>query len=101
MTLKKLLDLYNFRNYRTDVEIDSKKYDTQTIRIYLDSEYAKSDRYVEFGVYDFSEDEYKEGIYTEFISAEALKREVEGIWYDEEIGIFCVWLGKNNDIRDK
>lgn len=91
MTLKEFLDLYNFRNYRSEIETDSKKYDTTTIRIYLGESIHNND-YIEFGIYDYSEDEFKEKLYTQFLNKDILKRKVVSIYYDDEIGIFCVEL---------
>ncbi len=97
MTLKQLIDLYNFRNYRSEIETDSKRYDTTTIRIYL-GDSIHHNNYVEFGIYDYSEDEYKEKLYTQFLNKDILKRKVFSIYYDDEINIFCVCLEENNNV---
>lgn len=97
ITLKDLIDLYNFRNYRNDLDLESLKYDTHTIRIYLGNSIS-SHNYVEFGVYDFGEEEYKEDLYKEFLNEEVLKRKVESMYQDYELNIFCVLLGdKENE----
>ena len=95
MTLKQLIDLYNFRDYRTEIETENLRYDTSIIRIYL-GETIHKDNYIEFGIYDYSEDEYKEKLYTQFLNKDILKRKVVSIYYDDEIGIFCVELEENN-----
>lgn len=97
LTLKDLLDLYNFRNYRSEIEIESLRYDTSIIRIYLD-EKISSHKYIEFGIYDFSEEEYKEEIYNEFINENTLKRKITSLYYDDNLSIFCIVLGdKENE----
>ena len=91
LTLADFLDLYNFRNYRDELKFDSNKYDTYNIRIYL-CDSINSSRYVEFGIYDYSEDEYKKEIYEEFINKEILKREVSNMSFDYDLETFCIWL---------
>lgn len=93
MTLKQLLDLYNFRNYREDLKFDRNKYDTVNIRIYLNDSISNND-YVEFGVYDYSEDEYKEDLYKKFIRKEILETKIQGIYFDYDLETFCVALEK-------
>lgn len=97
LTLKQFLDLYNFRNYRPELDLESNKYDTAIIRIYLTTDIGSSSRYVEFGIYDYSENEYKEEIYREFINRELLERKVAGMCFDEDLGTFCITLQGEND----
>lgn len=97
LTLKQFLDLYNFRNYRPDLDLDSNKYDTAIIRIYLTTDIGSSSRYVEFGIYDYSEDAYKEEIYREFINKETLEREIATMCFDEDLGTFCITLQGSDD----
>lgn len=94
VTLNDILKLYNFRNYRSDLEFESKRYDTYNIRIYLTDDIDSDCRYVEFGVYDYAEDDYKEKLYKSFIDEKTLKREVTGMCFDYMLETFCVWLGE-------
>ena len=97
LKLKDFLDLYNFREYRTDipVEIDYKRNDTDIIRIYLDTSIS-TNRYIEFGIYDWSEDEYKESIYNSFLNKDILDANIESINFDYDLDVLMIWLGDSN-----
>ncbi|MBQ1496112.1 MAG: hypothetical protein IIZ40_02000 [Bacilli bacterium] len=92
LTLERFLDLYNFRNYRDDVKNESKRLDTNIIRIYLSDEIGNSTKWVEFGIYDYSEDEYKQDIYKEFINKDTLKKEIVDMYFDYDLNTFCITL---------
>ena len=92
MILKEILDLYNFRYYRSELQIESKKYDTNIVRIYLNDGSCSDYRYIEFGVYDFGNED-KEYLYKKFINEKILKSKVNEIYFDDELNVFCIWLG--------
>ena len=92
LTLERFLDLYNFRNYRDDVDSESKRLDTNTVRIYLSDEIGNSTKWVEFGIYDYSEDEYKQDIYKNFINKDTLKKEIVDMYFDYDLNTFCIML---------
>jgi len=91
MTLKEFLDLYNFRDYRAEIETENKRYDTSIVRIYLTNDMSNHD-YIEFGIYDYSENEYKEFLYEKFIRKELLKTTVKGMYFDYDLNTFCIYL---------
>lgn len=94
MKLRELIDLYNFRQYRDEIKLESLKYDTNIVRIYFD-ENIGTNHYVEFGIYDFGEDEYKQEIYETFINKKMLERKVESIYFDYDLNTFCIHLGSD------
>lgn len=85
MVLKELLKIYNFRLYRSDCE--NNKENTNTIRIYLDS-----DEWFEFGIDDWGTDEYKMGIIRKVLTKEILKRQVDYFAVNEDMNILTVYL---------
>ena len=91
MKLKEFIDTYNFRNYRTDIQSgnDNDKYDTIVVRIYLSTD---ENKYIEFGIYDFSGNKYKKKIYEEFIDKKLLERKIASFSFDYNLNTFCVWL---------
>ena len=94
MRLIDILMKYNFRNYRVDISNDYeyKRNDTYTMRIYLDDNINNDSNYVEFGMYDFSSDESKKKKIKKFINEDMLQREVQCIYQDYELNIFCIML---------
>lgn len=94
MKLKEFLDIYNFRDFRPDVKSENGKFDTVVIRVYLNNELSNHD-YVEFGVYDFCENEYKQKLYEKFINKEILNSKVSSMYFDYDLNTFCVCLGEN------
>lgn len=99
MKLRDMLMLYNFRYYREDLYKDweSKAYDTQVIRIYLKDDITRNNKYIEFGVYDFSEDDYKLDIIENSLNEKILDTKVSCIYYDDQIEIFCIMLEPLDD----
>ena len=95
LKLKDFLNLYNFRRYREDVP-EYKRNDTDIIRIYLDTNIGKN-RFIEFGIYDFSEDEYKENIYNSFLKDDILDTNIESINFDYDLNVLMIWLGDSDE----
>lgn len=85
ITFEQFIKTFNFRDiagYSNEFKRDI--HDTRIIRIYLPQEYDeyKEDMWFEFGVYDFSETEYKWDICKKIFSEEILKSYVYSIQYN-------------------
>lgn len=93
MKLREFIDIYNFRNYRDELKSENNKYDTEIIRVYFDT-FIGTNHYIEFGIYDFSEDTYKQGIYEKFIDKKMLERKIESMYFDYDLNTFCIHLGE-------
>lgn len=89
ITLRDLIELYNFREYGGDIS-EYKKCDTKIIRIYLGC--SVDNRYVEFGIYDFGPDYEKKYLCENFIRPDVLDREISYLEYDHELNVFCIHL---------
>lgn len=82
LSLSQFLELYNFRHMRENKE------DTQIIRIY--TEFPQ--KYVEFGVNEWSYGETKTEIIETVLNKKILERTVRSFNYDTERDIFAVFL---------
>lgn len=81
-TLRKFLDLYNFR------ELIESREDTQIIRIYTEF----PSKYIEFGVNEWSYGNTKTEIIESVMNKKILERVVRSFNYDTDRDIFCVYL---------
>ena len=90
MTLYDFLMIYNFR----DGSKDTSKLDdnTQIIRIYPDDSKLISQDWIEFGVYDFSEDEIKAKTINIFLNSKILKKEVTSFRLNYDVDVVEVYL---------
>lgn len=77
---KDFLETYNFRylNDLKDINGDA-SYDTQIIRVYPPSDSFNRHDWFEFGVYDYSETEWKIGICEKVLTKEILNSYVESV----------------------
>ena len=97
ITFKQFIYTYNFR-YVNDIKQNG-DYDNDTciIRIYPPSENHEKNRWFEFGIYDFSEDEYKWKICKTVLSPEILNSYVEQICYNTDYNnVVTVYLTKKH-----
>ena len=83
MTFKQFIYTYCFRHVN-DFRDDEAQFDTTIIRIYPPVDNYERHRWFEFGVYDFSEDEYKWSICEQVLSKEILNSFVSEIEYNSE-----------------
>lgn len=90
MKLEELLELYNFRLYRDDLQ--KNKENTDVIRIYLNC-----DTWFEFGIDDLGETaDKKEQLHT-VLHKELLDREVEYIHTEDVTGMLLIYLKEKED----
>ena len=85
ITFEQFIKTFNFRHYAGySNEFKQDIFDTKIVRIHLPYEYDDSNKneWFEFGVYDFSEDEYKWGICQKIFSDEILKSYISSIGYN-------------------
>ena len=77
---KEFLETYNFR-YLNDLRESNgdASYDTQTIRVYPPSDSFTRNDWFEFGVYDYSETEWKMGICQRVLTKEIMDSYVESV----------------------
>ena len=93
MKFKEFIKTYNFR-YVNDLG-ERSNLDTQTIRIYP-AEYERN-KWFEFGVYDFSEEEYKMEICESVLNKEIMESYVEIISMNPDLEkVVTVYLKKGN-----
>ena len=85
ITFEQFIKTFNFRDYAGyNNEFKKDVYDTKIIRIHLPYEYDeyKENEWFEFGIYDFSETEYKWDICKKIFSDEILKSYISSIGYN-------------------
>lgn len=87
MILKDLLNLYNFRLYRDDIQSNYLKEDTSTVRIYIDI-----DMWFEFGICDWSNNEVKRESIEKILTKDILNKEVDYFNVNDENNLFSVHL---------
>ena len=93
MKFKEFIKTYNFR-YVNDLG-ERYNLDTQTIRIYPPSKDYERNKWFEFGVYDFSEEEYKIDICESVLSKEIMESYVESISMNPDLEkVVTVYLTK-------
>lgn len=90
MDLKELLEIYNFRLYRSDCE-DNKE-NTNTIRIYLDC-----DKWFEFEVDDWGTNKYKMDIIKAVLLKDILKSRVDSFTVNDDMNILTVYLQNESE----
>lgn len=105
ITFKQFMNTFNFRNINDTKRKSNGEYleDTKIIRIYSPKIYDSFDlenKWIEFGLYDFSTNNYKNKIMGEFLSKEILDSYVDeiriednGEWQD----IVKVYLTKDKE----
>lgn len=87
MKLIDLLELHDFRLYRTDLQTERFKQNSNTIRIYLDY-----NEWFEFGIYDWSNREEKTKGIKKVLTKEILNRVVSSFQTDDEMNILTIEL---------
>ena len=87
MKLIDLLEKHDFKFYRYDLESNNKKYDTNSIRIYVDCY-----NWFEFGIDDWREKEETIKIIKKILTKDLLNRDVEGFQVDNDIEILKINL---------
>lgn len=96
ITFKQFIYTYNFRyvnNIKQNGDYDN---DTCIIRIYPATETNERNRWFEFGIYDFSEDDYKWNICENVLSKEILNSYIESISYNEDYNnVVTIYLTKD------
>lgn len=85
MKLEQLLELYNFRLYRDDLQ--KNKENTDVIRIYLNY-----DTWFEFGIDDWGINEFKKSNINKILIKDILNRKVESFNVDSDSNTLFVYL---------
>ena len=99
ITFKQFLLTYNFRNYRTDCELENNKWDTHTIRVeYYPKEDSLQTDWFELGLYDYGPNCVKLDSINKILSNEILKMNVSSFCFDYDLNIFVVTLTNENHI---
>ena len=100
ITFKQFIYTYNFR-YINDIKNGDYDNDTCIIRIYPPSEMMSEKKWFEFGIYDFSGEDYKWKICEEVLSKEILNSYVEQICFNQDYhNVVTIYLTKEK-VSDK
>lgn len=99
ITFKQFLLTYNFRNYRTDCELENNKWDTNIIRVeYYISEDSYNTTWFELGLYDFGPNCEKLDTINRVLSKDILNMNVSSFHFDYDLNTFVVLLTKDKNI---
>lgn len=91
MTLLELLERYDFRYCRPELDIGHAcREDSCTVRIYLGDRYLKN--WFEIGVNSWTDSETKIERLKFFMNEEILNRQVYCFDYNEDINVLCIEL---------
>lgn len=100
ITFKQFLLTYNFRYV---IDGSEQGYDTQIIRIYPpegeNGPYSRGHEWIEFGIYDFSEDSWKMSLAEKFLNENIMNSYVEDFCVNEKTSILHIYL-TNKKERD-
>lgn len=101
ITFKQFMLTYNFRQYNNECRFENDKYNTDTIRIKYKKDNSVFDYdWFEFGIYDFGGNYKKLEQIKEIFSEKILNMYVDGFSYNEDLGVFEVYLSDDEDIDE-
>ena len=101
ITFKQFMLTYNFRYYREECKTENDRLDSHIIRIKypVDKNYIDYE-WFEFGMYDYSGEDYKLKQIKRIFSNEILNMYVYDISYQEDLNEVIVCLGYEKDIEE-